>query len=125
KAHWATKKKKIIVMAMSCKSKTDVFGGIGMSQALRGRFDGHSWEAASRWVDPDGSGEYSWRIAICSDGTFDISESDRELTGQSGKQRGWFESLAQVKSYCWRTESLLVDPGLLAGMLIARHDVVF
>ena len=64
-----------------------------------------------RWTF-DGSGEWFaesaigvslfWRIGVCDDGTFAVSESSSELT----RRRETFDSLADAKAFCNHEESL-------------------
>lgn len=64
---------------------------------LSWEFDGEgAWEADSVIVD-DGV-PFRYRIVVCDDGTFDVSESDSELLGGTGK-RECFVSLDEAKSW--------------------------
>lgn len=59
-----------------------------------------AWDAPSRWHD-QGS-PLMWRIGVCDDGTFDVSESDQELIGTD--KIACFATLAEAKAWCVRGE---------------------
>lgn len=68
---------------------------------LRWNFDyAGQWSADSQ---VDGEGMYQWRIGVCDDGTFDVSESDVRLT----KRRDTFDTLKMAKAWCEREDSRL------------------
>lgn len=58
-------------------------------------FDGEGqWTACSAVTDDDYM--FVWRISVCDDGTFSVSESDDELTDR----KETFDSLLDAKSWC-------------------------
>lgn len=63
-----------------------------------------SWEAFSAQQD-DGS-QFQWRISVCDDGTFDVSESDPELTNR----KEGFSTLAAAKQFCEELERQATEP---------------
>lgn len=73
---------------------------------LRWTFDGSGeWEASS--VFHDGGNPFMWRIGVCDDGTFAVSESDSELTGH----KETFCSLDAAKAFCQYHENSSVCTG--------------
>lgn len=61
-------------------------------------FDGEGmWESASALTD-DGA-TFCYRIIVCDDGTFDVSESDPELVGMKRKFQ-CLPSLTAAKEWC-------------------------
>lgn len=54
-----------------------------------------TWESAS--IMHDHGLNFMWRIGVCDDGTFDVSESDAELIGS--KKIDCFESLKAAKHW--------------------------
>lgn len=71
--------------------------------ALRWTFDGDGeWESSS--LQNDGGNPFVWRIGVCDDGTFAVSESDSELTDS----KATFANLEAAKDFCQFQESLFV-----------------
>lgn len=61
-------------------------------------FDGEGqWEATSRYHD-DGI-HFIYRIGVCDDGSFDVSESDPEMLGRN-KKPNCFPTLLEAQHYC-------------------------
>lgn len=57
-------------------------------------FDGGEWEASS--VVHDDGVPFTWRIGVCDDGSFSVTESDSELTDR----RETFATLCEAKEFC-------------------------
>jgi len=74
---------------------------------LNWRFDGQgAWEAESLLKDDYGPSQ--WRIVVCDDGTFDVSESDTDLTGKPAHYKfGTLGTLALAKAFCEDLEAKL------------------
>lgn len=67
---------------------------------MKWEFDGDgAWDAYSAQHD-DGN-PFVWRIVVCEDGTFDVSQSASELTDR----KECFPTLAGAKAFCERRES--------------------
>ena len=61
------------------------------------------WEAVSTFCD-EGS-DFIYRIGVCDDGTFDVSESDSELIGTEKILTK--ETFADAKAFCEGNESAM------------------
>lgn len=64
------------------------------------------WEAESSLTDGAGS-HYVYRIGVCDDGTFDVSESDDELiarTTPGAEKIATFDSLDDARDWCDKNE---------------------
>lgn len=73
---------------------------------LRWTFDGDGeWEASSSMRD--GGNPFVWRIGVCDDGTFAVSESDSELTNC----KETFCSLDAAKAFCQYEENASICTG--------------
>lgn len=76
-------------------------------------FDGEGgWEASS-FIHDDGC-SFVWRIHVCDDGSFDVSDSDSELVGVH--RLPTFATLADAKGYCEQKESEMAEA--------SRHEQV-
>lgn len=71
---------------------------------MQWEFDGEGqWEAFSL-VGHDEM-PFQWRIGVCDDGSFDVSESDPELTSR----KETFPTLAEAKAFCEATDNSLAE----------------
>lgn len=72
-------------------------GYISPKNALCFEFDGEgSWESESRFHE--GGVPFSWRILVCEDGTFDVSQSTRELLGMH--KPNTFNTFVEAVAFC-------------------------
>jgi hypothetical protein len=70
------------------------------SMALNWVFDGDgAWDASASFGD-DGVA-FKWRIVVCDDGKFDVSESDSELTNR----KECFSCLEDAKKWCEKEDA--------------------
>jgi hypothetical protein len=75
-----------------------------MSQLQWDYYEG-TWDAASE-IQADECG-LVWRIKVMEDGTFDVNESDSELTNSKVK-RPTFQTFAKAVKHCQDSENELV-----------------
>jgi hypothetical protein len=77
-------------------------------------FDGRGqWEAASAIQDDGGSPVY--RIGVCDDGTFDVSESDDDLL--AGRKIPCFQTLLAAKDWCAGNEVIMMNEQLITSLV--------
>ena len=75
------------------------------AMSLSWEFNGEgAWTAYSRLND-EGS-QFQYTIAVCDDGTFDVSESDSELLGGTSKPE-CFPTLVAAKDWCQANETVV------------------
>jgi hypothetical protein len=71
---------------------------------MRWEFDSAGeWEAKSHRLDEDDQ-NYIWRIQVCDDGTFSVSDSDWELT----EHKETFATLKEAKDFCESIEGRVI-----------------
>ena len=68
-------------------------------------FDGQGEWSASSAINDDGS-SFDYRIGVCDDGSFDVSQSDSELIGNARPET--FPSLADAQGWCNNNEFSMV-----------------